>query len=400
MELSVCELFAGVGGFRLGLERSGPWQTVFMNQWEPSRIKQYAFKCYQNHFKSGIQSNQDISTVPASSIPNHTLLTGGFPCQDYSVATTAAKGIVGKKGVLWWEIERIVREKNTPFLLLENVDRLLKSPTSQRGRDFGIILACLNNLNYSVEWRVVNAADYSFPQKRRRIFLFAFKNSTNYYCSTIVWPLEKYLEAGAFFGSIFPVVEFPYRKVERQYSLLPTEISEVLDTFSFPFEKSGFMTQGLVYTRRVKAVTSDVCPLHSILENSVEEKYYIPDSEINKWSYMKGPKKELVHTRKGVEFTYEEGPIPFPDFLDCPGRTMVTSESSTNRCAHVIADPRTQRFRFLTPVECERMNGFNDNWTDTGMPERFRYFCMGNALVVGVVEKMGRKLVDIVGKEI
>ena len=106
-------------------------------------------------------------------IPDHELLVGGFPCQDYSVAKTLnqATGIVGKKGVLWWEIYRVLMMKRPPYLFLENVDRLLKSPTRQRGRDFGVMLATLADLGYEVEWRVVNAADYGFPQKRRRVLL-------------------------------------------------------------------------------------------------------------------------------------------------------------------------------------------------------------------------------------
>jgi len=185
MEKTVCELFAGVGGFRIGLEESDPnWNTVWANQWEPGRKSQYAYDCYVSHFgKNKNYINEDIASIDKEDIPDHNLLVGGFPCQDYSVARTGAKGMEGKKGVLWWQIRDVLETKSPKFVLLENVDRLLKSPASQRGRDFGVILACFNDLGYTVEWRVINAADYGFAQRRRRTFIFACKNDTKYYQS-------------------------------------------------------------------------------------------------------------------------------------------------------------------------------------------------------------------------
>lgn len=183
MEKTVCELFAGVGGFRIGLEESDSnWNTVWANQWEPGRKSQYAYDCYVSHFgKNKNYINEDIASIDKKDISDHNLLVGGFPCQDYSVARTGAKGMEGKKGVLWWQIRDVLETKSPKFVLLENVDRLLKSPASQRGRDFGVILACFNDLGYTVEWRVINAADYGFAQRRRRTFIFACKNDTKYY---------------------------------------------------------------------------------------------------------------------------------------------------------------------------------------------------------------------------
>src|SRR6185436_11149332 len=117
--------------------------------------------------------------------PDFDMLVGGFPCQDYSVARTLsqAKGLEGKKGVLWWQIHRILKEKKTKpnLLLLENVDRLLKSPVKQRGRDFAVMLKSLSDLGYIVEWRVINAADYGMPQRRRRVFIFGYRKGTKLY---------------------------------------------------------------------------------------------------------------------------------------------------------------------------------------------------------------------------
>lgn len=174
IDKTVCELFAGVGGFRLGLEKENPeWNTVWANQWEPGKKNQYAFDCYVSHFgKSDNYVNEDIASIDKNIIPEHNLLVGGFPCQDYSVARTGAEGINGKKGVLWWQIRDILETKSPKFVLLENVDRLLKSPAKQRGRDFGVILACFNDLGYSAEWRVINAADYRIcSEKKKNIYI-------------------------------------------------------------------------------------------------------------------------------------------------------------------------------------------------------------------------------------
>ena len=141
-KIKVVELFAGVGGFRLGLDKKN-YDIVWSNQWEPSTKKQHASLVYEARFGKDNHSNEDINEVVmrnVEEVPDHDLLVGGFPCQDYSVATTLhnSKGLKGKKGVLWWAIHRILeKKKHKPrYLLLETVDRLLKSPANQRGRDF------------------------------------------------------------------------------------------------------------------------------------------------------------------------------------------------------------------------------------------------------------------------
>jgi DNA (cytosine-5)-methyltransferase 1 len=407
MEHTVIELFAGVGGFRLGLEKSG-WNTIWANQYEPATKIQPAADCYRSHFadqKENPHFNQDISIITEmleqdkNTIPNHTLLVGGFPCQDYSVASTQAKGIEGKKGVLWWDIEKIISIKKPPFVLLENVDRLLVSPAKQRGRDFGILLACFRDLGYSVEWRVINAADYGFPQKRKRVFIFATKNDTEYAQNLIKIGLShNVLQSSGFFASEFPVKPEPIDHDKPDD--FSDSVQKISDDFSFQFHNAGVMSNGKVYTLKVKPIISSLKTLASILETDVAEKYYVSDLNITKergWQYFKGSKRELRTAKNGHVYNYTEGAIPFPDKLDTPSRTMLTGEGNQtpNRSTHLIEDPITKKYRTLTPVEAERLNGFPDNWTNMGMTEPKRYFCMGNALVVGVIEKIGLKLKSI-----
>lgn len=396
MNKTVVELFAGVGGFHLGLRRAdNEFNVIWANQWEPGKKVQHAFDCYNKHFgDKTICVNEDIAKVK-NDIPEHTLLVGGFPCQDYSVASTGAKGIEGKKGVLWWEIRDILKDKRPPFVLLENVDRLLKSPAKQRGRDFGVMLASLNDLGYSVEWRVINAADYGFPQRRRRVYIFAYNEDTNYAKHFITHSNDDIIRRHGLFASTFPIeYEFSSKEYEFKYD----DLLDVSDNFSLSFGNSGIMTWGKIMSANVTPLPNKSKTLADILEKNVGEEFYINGS-LSKWYYLKGSKKIERTSKTGHKYIFSEGTIAFPDPTDRPSRTMLTSESSLNRSTHVVNDLETSKPRLLTPIECERLNGFDDNWTNTGMPQKFRYFCMGNALVVGIIEKLGLEIAEIIDRE-
>jgi len=415
-EIKVVELFAGVGGFRLGLEgwkgksaSSGykkslksPYKVVWSNQWEPSTKTQHASLVYENRFGKNGHSNEDIAKVDVSSIPDHDLLVGGFPCQDYSVATTLknSKGLIGKKGVLWWSIHKIISEKvNKPkYLFLENVDRLLISPSGQRGRDFAIILQSLNELGYAVEWRVINAADFGMPQRRRRVFILAYLQGTSIYESIKeVTPSEWILEEGTL-AEAFPVTS--------ENSLFPTEFKLKGDIVSISenfnkngttglFENTGLMINGLVTTLKTKPnYDGNFTILKDLIQNGeVTSEFYIDKNDLDKWIYLKGPKKEMRKNAQGFEYHYSEGGMIFPDPLDKPSRTIITGEGgkSPSRFKHVIQTPKG--YRRLSPVELERLNMFPDDHTKLeGVSDTKRAFFMGNALVVGVIEKIGIEL--------
>lgn len=398
--ISVVELFAGVGGFRCGLEEASKrFKTVWSNQWEPGRKNQFAFDCYDRHYgRSGSTNvNKDIATVQ-DDVPEHDLLVGGFPCQDYSVAATNAKGITGKKGVLWWNIDYILSKKRPQFVLLENVDRLLKSPSAQRGRDFGIILRCLHDLGYDAEWRVINAAEYGEVQRRRRIFIFASKRGNNGYEKSLNGSgIKEIVNENGFFAKTFPIKNTTIEGKESMFIIDGRQyegLISVSDNFAEDLYRAGSMKNGEVYSRDYSSAwehdSRTAKTLRSILTENVDEKYFVDnENDIDKWKFMKGPKK-LVRKKRGTdyEYLYSEGGIPFPDILDSPSRTILTSEGSMNRSSHLIMDPVAKRYRILTPTECERLNGFPDGWTE-GMTERNRYFAMGNALVVPLVTKMG-----------
>ena len=404
MNKTICELFAGVGGFRLGFERADSgWETTWFSQWEPGARTQWANQCYVQHFGDSPDINgefhtcEDISTVDKNAIPDHTLLVGGFPCQDYSVAQSlsSSKGIEGKKGVLWWQIRDTIEAKRPAFCIFENVDRLLKSPAKQRGRDFGIILSCLNALGYSAEWRVINAAEYGAAQRRRRVFIFAYRNDTVYADSVKEMDELSLINSDGFMAKSFPI-----EQVENCFEgTLMNDLLEMTDKFSFDFKSAGLMRNGKIYTNNVVPVMEIPILLGDILQSNVDESFYITNEKMSKWTYLKGAKKINRVSKTGHEYVFSEGPIAFPDSWDKPGRTMLTSESTLNRSTHVVSDPGTGRLRTLTPIEAERLQGFDDDWTNSGMPNRMRFFCMGNALVVPMITRMAKVLDKIIDKE-
>ena len=405
MQKTMCELFAGVGGFRLGFDRlESGWETTWFSQWEPGAKTQWAHECYVKHFgdspdlKGEYHTGEDIAEMTKENIPDHTLLVGGFPCQDYSVAHTLAssKGIEGKKGVLWWQIRDTMIAKKPPFCIFENVDRLLKSPAKQRGRDFGMILACLYELGYSAEWRVINAATYGAAQRRRRTFIFAYKNDTKFGMAEADKTAWDILLHEGLMAKAFPISEI----VAEKETTISTDLIDVSDHFAFDFRQAGFMNNGNIYTADVLEMKEAPTLLGDILQRNADEQYFITDDErMAKWVYLKGAKKIPRESANGHKYIFSEGPIAFPDPWDRPGRTMLTSESTLNRSTHVVADPGTGKLRTLTPVEAERLQGFDDNWTDSGMPQRMRFFCMGNALVVPMITRMGKILDEIIEKE-
>lgn len=401
-KIKVCELFAGVGGFRLGLEASSKlFETVFANQWEPGRKAQWAFECYIKKFgECENHSNEDIH-IAREKVKDHDLLVGGFPCQDYSVAHgNIAKGIQGKKGVLWWDIHYIIKNKKPTFVLLENVDRLIRSPYKQRGRDFGIILLTLSTEGYNCEWRVINAADYGHSQRRRRVFLFASKkeNRVELFKKT---EMKEILLSEGFFAKSFPIESLHSKKEILEDDLNrynKADINDFTKEYGFHFLNAGVMIDGKIITAEVLPQRVEPITLGSIIEQvDVDSKHYLNGSA-ERIEYMKAYKRIPRIKPNGEQYFYSEGQMAFPDALDRPARTMLTSEASVNRTSHVVKDVKSGNLRYLTAEECEKLNGFEPGWTDTGMPYRFRYFCMGNALVVPLVRTMGERIVELWGK--
>ena len=401
--IKVVELFAGVGGFRIGLEgASDAYETIWNNQWEPSTQHQDASIVYRARFGSKGHSNKDINLVTTMEIPDHDLLVGGFPCQDYSVAASLSRsgGIEGKKGVLWWQIYRILNEKSDKrpkYIFFENVDRLLNSPATQRGRDFAIILASLADLGYVVEWRIINAADYGMPQRRRRTYIVGYLKGS--VVANKVDTMEDWVEFDGVLAQAFP-----FRAKEETVSTFDINgtIQDVSANFNKGKKDSPFGNAGIMKDRHVYSVDAE--PVYDgtiqtlgdnlVDEDFVPEEFFISEEELPKWQYEKGAKKINRVSKEGFEYVFSEGGMAFPDYLDKPSRTMITGEggNAPSRFKHVVLTP-SGRYRRLIPIELERLNMFPDNHTyHPEVSDGRRAFLMGNALVCGIVQEIGRSL--------
>lgn len=409
--MNVLELFAGVGGFRVGLEKASPlFKTLWSNQFEPSRKSQDAFEVYNYHFPDSENWNEDITLIPDerfSALKGKVdLIVGGFPCQDYSVARTKKDelGIQGRKGVLFWEIIRATKLSQPKYLLLENVDRLLKAPSKQRGRDFAIMLRAFADLGYGVDWRVINPADYGWCQRRKRVFLFVYRRDTDYFKRQQA--LEDF---GVGVSGIFEETNETNDDIVKGRELsftLPEDIVEVSDSFSTQFWNSGSMIEGRVVTKELEPyydgaslVLKDVLEHPSDLLNSL----YLSEDKVDKFRYLRGAKKFERTNSDGFTYTYSEGAMSLLDSASLPSRTLLTSEGSISRTTHLIED--SKGYRLLTALETERLQGFPDNWTaiklsngkEVAVSDTRRKFFMGNALVVEVVEVLGKYIADNLG---
>lgn len=432
-KIKVAELFAGVGGFRLGLDgyaskehpefnlpAAGNFETIWANQWEPPGTKgrQFAWRCYEERFGKGSCVNEDINkvlndyealmadntisdkTADSRWIPNVDMIVGGFPCQDYSVAKPLkyAGGIEGKKGVLWWDIYRMIQLKQPRYLLLENVDRLLKSPVKQRGRDFAIILSCFAREGYSVQWRVINAADYGMPQKRKRVYIYAEQTKRT-------WNLQNQILKSGVIAKAFPVENNAETMNELDICLDPYEVSENFGKGLkvSPFEIAGAMQNGHVLTIKATPkykgsfmILSDIV----VPDKEVPNSFFIKQEELPKWEYQRSAKREPRVTNEGFEYIYTEGAMAWPDPIDKPARTILTGEGGTgaSRMKHAIMGD-SGRIRRLIPDELDQIQMFPKGWTNTGMSDGNRAFCMGNALVVGIPHKLGVEIAKSAGKK-
>lgn len=401
--IRVVELFAGVGGFRIGLEgASDAFHTIWNNQWEPSTVHQDASLVYCARFGAKGHSNQDINRVETAQIPDHDLLVGGFPCQDYSVASTLSKsgGIEGKKGVLWWQIYRILKEKGEKrpnYIFFENVDRLLGSPAKQRGRDFAIILASLADLGYVVEWRVINAAEYGMPQRRRRTYIVGYRAES--VVAAKIYDVRDWVLYDGVMAKAFPMEA----KSDTISSFsIDGSIQEVSDNFNIGKKDSPFGNAGIMRNRNVFSV--EYIPVYAgpmmtlggnlVDESLVSEEFFISDEELPRWQYEKGAKKIERTSKEGYKYVFSEGGMAFPDSPDKPSRTIITGEGGTaaSRFKHVVLTP-SGRYRRLIPLELERLNMFPDNHTyHPNVSDGRRAFLMGNALVCGIVQEIGKSL--------
>ena len=356
------ELFAGVGGFHLALDRAG-FDVVWSNQWEPATKAQHAFECYQRHVDAGdfqlhgretrgiaagatdlglethLATNDDIakvldqykSEIGASknkrpvfqTIPTSTCLSVASHARTIRSPRPFVNRTVlsARRASCGGRIYRLLRLKlligrPIKYLFLENVDRLIKSPTGQRGRDFAVMLASLADLGYEVEWRVINAADYGFPQKRRRVFIIGRLERAE------GSPRDQMFSSGVLARALPLRAKDPFDWTPIS---LDHDVKVVSDTFNLGTKKTPFGNAGVMRIsagdRAASVWTHDVRPayvgeratLADILEpvDDVPAQFFVEGEDLEKWQFLKGAKSLVRISRAtGIEYTYDEGPIP------------------------------------------------------------------------------------------
>lgn len=415
------ELFGGIGGFRVGLEGANSnFKCVWTNQYEPSTPKvQSAADVYRYHFGEKTLSNVDINEVLKDNhdIPDFDLLTAGFPCQDFSVAQSLAtsKGLEGNKGNLWYKILDVIDRKKPQYCLFENVNRLLQSPALERGRDFAYILASLNDRGYAVEWMVVDASEYGFPQRRKRVFFFCFKKNSKFFQNYKQNDELLLSDAFPFSQLILDNLNLPFHlgegSVEDIFKNFNPAPKGTLSAYKYNSVKK-FSNYGICFNREYQ--TYDIKPsykgakkvLRDIIldEEKINKDFYVSDNEIKKWKKHKFGGEFQRKSKSGFEYSIKIGKMSLYDDLNEPSRTILTAEGgkSASRSKHLI-NTENGKSRRLIPIELERLNMFPDNFTKYGkdkagnvyeLLDTKRAFLMGNALVTGCVTQIGKSLLN------
>ena len=374
------DLFAGIGGFRYGLQKveiesesssdheSGASQhgqrafhCVWSNEWD-----KYANKIYTKHF--GECDSRDIRTVDTKDIPDHDLLCAGFPCQSFSIAGKRL-GFEDTRGTMFFEIARIIRDKRPRYFLLENVKGLL---SHDEGKTFQTILGVLSDLGYEYQWQVLNSKNFGVPQNRERVFIVGHLRETSR-------------------PEVFPIGESYSISHQTKYAEQAgrSRISSTIDA-----RYGSLRNAGETY-------------LHYIGGIRGKRDMWLKDNKQNSRNFSQG---QRVYSSDGIASTIAGNagglggktglyaiPVLTPDRMEKRqnGRRFKNDGDPaftlTSQDKHGVYDGLN--IRRLTPVECERLQGFPDNWTE-GISDTQRYKCLGNAVTTLVITEIGKKLMQ------
>jgi DNA (cytosine-5)-methyltransferase 1 len=356
MTIETVELFAGIGGFRLACDKLGI-KTIWAND-----IDTNAARIYQKHNSGLIQG--DIKTL-LDQMPNHQLLTAGFPCQPFSSAGKK-KGINDPRGTLFEIIVQIIKTHTPNFFVLENVKRLL---SMDKGKHFATILNSLSSLGYLIEWRVLNAKDFALPQHRERIFIIGSKNN--------IYP-KSFLAVNNDFSSI-----------------LKTHFSQIDKWIDIIKYKEKFPNWGLSYNNKFIGYNLDK---FSQAQNSVTLKNIIQTKVDLAFDFTEDTVNRLKNSQRinkyynGVEIIYnQKGGARMGYTIFGINGIAPTLTSSSSR--HYERYQINNQYRRLTNIEYARIQGFPDNYCN-GVSIYDQYALYGNAVPPPMVEWVIKRLIN------
>lgn len=344
-------LFSGIGGFEMGIHQVSEKMGIELECVFSSEIDKYARKIYEKNF--GVEPYGDIKQINEYDIPNHNLLVGGFPCQAFSIAGKRA-GFDDIRGTLFFEIARIARAKRPEILLLENVRGLL---SHDKGRTFEVILKTLDDIGYDVEWQVLNSKNYGIPQNRERVFIVGHLRGSG---RRKIFPI-----AGESRQTINQINN-PTHSNNRVY--FDEGISPTLNCM-----EGGNRQPFVIVNKEIKIRDNSTC---------LDANYYkgLDNHGARTGVLIKEATKQgYTESNIGDSINYSQ-----PNSKTRRGRVSNIANTLDTGCQQGVLTEDI-RIRRLTPIECERLQGFPDNWTE-GLSDTQRYKCIGNAVSVPVIE--------------
>jgi DNA (cytosine-5)-methyltransferase 1 len=362
-------MFTGIGGFEVGLTNSNlTYEMVGF-----SEVDKYAIQIYNKHFK-GIKNYGDATAINETELPNFDLLVGGFPCQAFSMAGKR-KGFNDTRGTLFFDIARILSEKKPKYFILENVKGLL---SHDKGRTLQTIFGVLSDLGYEYQWEVLNSKNFGVPQNRERVYIVGHPRGTSR-------------------PKIFPIGESKEISDTSRESKR-SESSQVSSTITSNYKRGVYeMGEQYIVENKLKQIGNIDTKGHNSIWGRVYDTQGI-SATINAHGGGLGAKTGLykVQVREATKKGYavaEEGDsinLSVPNSNTRRGRVgkKIAQTIDTGMQQHTLQDSQIRR---LTPRECERLQGFPDDWTE-GISDTQRYKCLGNAVTTNVITAIINKL--------
>ncbi|MFC6276964.1 DNA (cytosine-5-)-methyltransferase [Psittacicella hinzii] len=427
--INFIDLFAGMGGFRLGFKQAAQERGIKAECVFSSEIKPYAVQVYQSNFNQEIVHG-DITQIPSASIPDFDVLLGGFPCQAFSNAGKR-QGFADTRGTLFFEVERILRDKKPQAFILENVEGLVKhdlqDKTDKIGRTLSIILTNLASLGYQVSWQILDASNFGIPQSRKRIFLVGTRKTkvdlTNFKYTTS--KLADVLETGKatlqseFIHSLLSKYSLPelYGKsvkdkrggannihswdLELKGSVSPKQADLLKQIMKARRNKKWAALKGIQWMSGMPLTTSEIRTffddpdLESMLEDLCTKKYlkleHPKDLVVYTNSQGKQVSKREYRTDLEKGYNIVTGKLSFEinKILDPKDITPTLVATDLDR----IVVPDNNGLRLLTTVEQKRLFGFPDDYVMEVKPKEI-FDLFGNTVAVPVVKAVAIKLLD------
>ena len=441
-------LFAGIGGFDLAMERAGI-NVVATVEWDKHAQSVLARRFPNTKLYGDITGVTGEQLISAGFDPANGIITGGFPCQDLSVAGRRA-GLIGSRSGLFWEICRLLDETKAQSFILENVPGLL---SSNEGRDMGTVIRALEERGYSIAWRVLDAQHFGVAQRRRRVFIVGHLGNDWRTPAEILAIAEssarhseqsntKRKETSGIIGEgiaddsragNFELYDFPkesisptlnarrahdtmtYQEVARMQGFGDYQMDEIsgalkardykdaTDLVIQPFVKivrSGARAEDGSLPAEVWA-ERDIAPTLNIMDNNGESHATV----LNVQPMVHAIQNTVIGRKdtsgpQGKGYGNEEDPMFTLDTTSPHAvafhmtQTPVSGEVSPTMGSSPggMGMMRNSTVRRLTPVECERLQGFPDQWTE-GQADSHRYKQLGNAVAVPVVEWIIRRFI-------